>query len=136
MRIKIFSALFFLILIGANGYGQEEANKINRNLARKATLAENNLNLTDQQSINILNCTGGQILVNGQCQCKPNFYWNERLKQCRPVRTCPPGNHFDMEKDDCCSVSGSATRPLDSLEKKTLVSGNAAMPPDPLEKNR
>jgi len=47
------------------------------------------------------NCTGGQVLVNGACQCRPNFYWNARMNQCRPVRTCPPGQHFDRNTDSC-----------------------------------
>jgi hypothetical protein len=47
------------------------------------------------------NCTGGQVLVNGSCQCRPNFYWNARMNQCRPVRTCPPNYEFDRNTDTC-----------------------------------
>jgi len=46
-------------------------------------------------------CTGGQIWVNNKCECKPNFYWNESKNLCRPVRTCPPGQIFDRESDEC-----------------------------------
>ena len=50
---------------------------------------------------NIPQCTGGQIWVNNRCECRNNFYWNEGKKLCRPIRTCPPGQQFDRETDEC-----------------------------------
>ena len=47
------------------------------------------------------NCTGGKIWMNNRCECRSNFYWNERLNQCRPVATCSPGKQFDREIDGC-----------------------------------
>ncbi|HNS15638.1 MAG TPA: hypothetical protein PKM08_09925, partial [Syntrophorhabdaceae bacterium] len=49
----------------------------------------------------VARCTGGQIWVNNKCECKPNFYWNEKKSLCRPVRTCPPGQAFDRDSDEC-----------------------------------
>lgn len=49
------------------------------------------------------NCTGGQVWNDNtnKCECRNNFYWNVRLNQCRPIRTCAPGKTFDREKDEC-----------------------------------
>jgi len=65
------------------------------------TLPRENAVKEAAKSTAVPNCTGGQVLVNGACQCRPNFYWNARMNQCRPVRTCPPGQHFDRESDNC-----------------------------------
>ena len=63
--------------------------------------SEINTNIqTPTQKID-MNCTGGQQLVNNECKCRNNYYWNEGMQQCRPIRTCPPGQVFDREREDC-----------------------------------
>jgi len=56
-----------------------------------------------EKDVCVTRCTGGQSWNAGtnKCECKNNFYWNDRLNQCRPIRTCAPGETFDREKDEC-----------------------------------
>ncbi|MBU1512194.1 hypothetical protein KKD52_17735, partial [Myxococcota bacterium] len=52
-----------------------------------------------------MTCVGGQVQVGNACACRPNFYWNEGMRQCRPVRACPPNSTFDQIKDTCVSTA-------------------------------
>ncbi|MDO9226359.1 MAG: hypothetical protein Q8M09_11690 [Pseudomonadota bacterium] len=56
---------------------------------------------TPAESVSADSCTGGQFWVENRCECHNNFYWNERLNQCRPVANCSPGKRFDRELDRC-----------------------------------
>ncbi|PKL48764.1 MAG: hypothetical protein CVV37_07860 [Nitrospira bacterium HGW-Nitrospira-1] len=90
-----------------------ERQRIKRDAAaqRKETSAEPTMpreRTTPAERASAANCTGGQVWVNNRCECRNNYYWNERLNLCRPIANCRPGERFDREIDRCASAEQQA----------------------------
>ncbi|MFA6379219.1 MAG: hypothetical protein WCX16_05525, partial [Candidatus Omnitrophota bacterium] len=100
MKLKAVLFLLFIGLMNTSAFCQEGVRGVVHGVSGRVVAPRGGLEL---QPLDVPDCTGGQVWENNQCVCRNNFYWNERMSQCRPVRTCPPGEHFDRERDNCLS---------------------------------
>jgi hypothetical protein len=103
---KPLSILIFCILcFSTHVWGEDNRNADRFQIASpRLTANESNARNAALQKPVRAECTDGRVWTNGKCECRNNFYWSDLKKQCRPVRTCPPNQTFDREKDDCVAL--------------------------------